>query len=139
MSTFQIYLLVGFSLLAFELFIPTFFFLFSLGISSIVVAGLNYLFVLTDWISILLVAIITPIILYRSRKMKITQTTKRHFNLDKYIGKEVRVEKVIEPGRAQIRVFGESWVGKYNFEIKDTDILIISKIEGNIFTLERKK
>lgn len=138
MNLFYIFLILGISLVGMEIFTPSTFIFFSVGIGFILSSFLSFF---TDNLGILLgtTAFISLIVLIFMRKTKFFSNTENYVsNIEKYIDKEVKVVEILEDNRYRVSIYSEVWLASSEDVLKEHDLAIIKGRNGSTFIINKK-
>lgn len=133
------FIFIGISLMILEVMTPGIFFFLALGIAFIL-NSITYFFTEDINISLIGTSIVTGIIYYFIKRLKLFQPKNNlKSNIDAYIGKNAIVQEKIGHKEYRIKVFSEIWTAKSEDELELGDCCKIEGRTNNTFIISKNQ
>lgn len=139
MNLSSILIVIGLSLVIVEIFTPSDFFVSSIGIAFIATSLFSSYIVDNSALLIVLSALsVFFFVFMRLWGSKKLEANIYGSNKDQYLGMEFKVQKILESGRVEVKVFSEVWQGVSEEKLSEGDLVEVKDIKGNTLILEKK-
>jgi membrane protein implicated in regulation of membrane protease activity len=131
------FLIIGAVCIFLELYLPTNFELFAIGLGFFTLAGLTYLRV-NFLIQVLAFVFVVSLTIFLVRKFSMRKMEgSKDFTPISVVGKEGRVI-LVEGDKVVVRVEGEDWLAESEDELKVGDKVVVLEVLGNKIRIKRR-